>query len=60
MNNKKNFFIFTCEKIFIEKNKFYCENIDIKTIIEGLQKNSPNIWAFKNAKIFINPEIGIK
>ena len=24
--------------------------------IEGLQKNSPNIWAFKNAKIFINPD----
>lgn len=38
MNNKKKFFIFTCEKIFIEKDRFYCENIDVKTIIEGLQK----------------------
>ena len=39
MNNKKKIFVFTCEKIFVKENKFYCENVDIKTIIEGLSQN---------------------
>lgn len=40
MTNKNFFFIFTCEKIFEKDNKFYCENIDIKTIVEGLSVNN--------------------
>ena len=27
------------EKVYEENNKFYCENIDIKSIPEGLSKN---------------------
>ena len=36
---KKKLFIFTNESIFIDNSKYYCNNIDIKSTPEGLNKN---------------------
>ena len=35
---KKKLFIFSNESIYINDNKFYCDNIDIKSTPEGLGK----------------------
>ena len=35
---KKKLFIFSNESIFFDKNKFFCDNIDLKTTPEGLNK----------------------
>ena len=35
---KKKLFIFSNESIFVEDNKFYCDNIDLKSTPEGLNK----------------------
>ena len=40
MIDKKNIFVFTSERIFTIQNKFYCENKDIKTILEGISKTN--------------------
>ena len=64
---KKKLFIFTNESIFLNEGKFYCENIDLKTTPEGLQKkfevnlfgrksnkNRPHEIKLKKIKIFTN------
>ena len=35
---KNKLFIFSNERIYFKENKFYCENIDLKTTPEGLNK----------------------
>ena len=35
---KKKLFIFSNESIFVEDNKFYCDNLDLKSTPEGLNK----------------------
>ena len=35
---KKKLFIFTNESIFLQDEKFFCDNIDIKSTPEGLNK----------------------
>ena len=39
MNSKKKLIIVSNEKVSIFRNKFYCDNIDIKSIPEGLKNN---------------------
>ena len=35
---KKKLFIFTNESIFLQNEKFFCDNIDLKSTPEGLNK----------------------
>ena len=35
---KKKLFIFTNESIFLQDEKFFCDNIDLKSSPEGLNK----------------------
>ena len=39
MNQDKKLVIINKEKIFEKDNNFYCDNVDIKSIAEGLSKN---------------------
>tara|TARA_Y100000590_G_scaffold453570_1_gene598854 strand:+ start:506 stop:1522 length:1017 start_codon:yes stop_codon:yes gene_type:complete len=39
MNQKKKLVIINNERIFLQNDNYYCENIDIKTTIEGLGNN---------------------
>ena len=39
MNHDKKLIIINKEKIFEKNNNFYCDNVDLKTIPEGLNKN---------------------
>ena len=48
MIDKNFFFVFTSERIFKIQNKFYCENKDIKTILEGISKKKLFRSYFKN------------
>ena len=36
---KQKLFIISNESIFTQNNKFFCDNIDIKSTPEGLKKN---------------------
>ena len=36
---KKKLFILSNESISVEDNKFYCDNLDLKSTPEGLNKN---------------------
>ena len=48
---KKKLFIFSNESIFVEDDKFYCDNLDLKSTPEGLNKNFEiNIFARKSSK----------
>ena len=64
---KKKLFIFSNESIYEQNEKFYCENIDLKTTPEGLNKkfevylfgrkshkNRPHEIKLKKIKIFTN------
>ena len=64
---KKKLFIFSNESIFFNSNKFFCDNIDLKTTPEGLNKkyetylfgrksskNRSHEIKIKNIKIFSN------
>ena len=35
---KKKLFIFSNESIYVHENKFYCDNLDLKSTPEGLNK----------------------
>ena len=39
MNHNKKLVIINKEKIFEKDNSFYCDNVDLKSIPEGLSKN---------------------
>jgi len=39
MNQDKKLVIINKEKIFEKDNSFYCDNVDLKSIAEGLSKN---------------------
>ena len=43
---KKKLFVFSNENIFSQDEKFFCDNIDIKSTPEGLNKKvrSSSIW----------------
>tara|TARA_B100001564_G_C20668735_1_gene685040 strand:- start:3605 stop:4624 length:1020 start_codon:yes stop_codon:yes gene_type:complete len=48
---KKKLFIISNESIFSQNNKFFCDNIDIKSTPEGLKKNFEiNIFGRKSSK----------
>ena len=48
---KKKLFIFSNEKIFSQDGKFYCDNIDLKSSPEGLNKKfEVNLFARKSNK----------
>ena len=48
---KKKLFIFSNESVFLQNNKYFCENIDIKTTPEGLNKNfEVNLFCRKSPK----------
>ena len=48
---KKKLFIFSNEGVFLQNNKYFCENIDIKTTPEGLNKNfEVNLFCRKSPK----------
>ena len=35
---KKKLFIFSSEKIYLQNNRYFCDNIDLKSTPEGLNK----------------------
>ena len=37
-------------KVFIQDGKFYCDNIDLKSTPEGLNKNLMSIYMEENLK----------
>ena len=48
---KKKLFIFSNESIYFQDNKFYCDNIDLKSTPEGLNKKfEVNLFARKSYK----------
>ena len=48
---KKKLFIFTNEDVFLQNNRYFCENIDIKSTPEGLNKNfEVNLFCRKSSK----------
>ena len=49
---KKKLFIFSNESIFIQDQKFFCDNIDLKSSPEGLNKKfDVNLIGRKSSKI---------
>jgi len=48
---KKKLFIFSNEKIYLEDNKYYCDNLDLKSTPEGLNKKfEVNLFGRKSKK----------
>ena len=48
---KKKLYIFSNESIYLQDGKFYCDNIDLKTTPEGLNKKFDiNLFARKSSK----------
>ncbi len=48
---KKKLFIFSNESIFFQEEKFYCDNIDLKSTPEGLNKKfEVNLFGRKSKK----------
>ena len=48
---KKKLFIFTNESIFLQDEKFFCDNIDLKSSPEGLNKKfEVNLFGRKSSK----------
>ena len=48
---KKKLYIFSNEGVYLQNNKFFCDNIDIKTTPEGLNKNfEVNLFCRKSSK----------
>ena len=48
---KKKLFIFSNESISIEENKYYCDNLDLKSTPEGLNKKfEVNLLGKKSVK----------
>ncbi len=48
---KKKLFIFSNESVYLQNGKFFCDNIDIKTTPEGLNKNfEVNLFCRKSSK----------
>ena len=39
MSQNRKLVIINKEKIFVKNNNFYCDNVDLKSIPEGLSKN---------------------
>ena len=48
---KKKLFIFSNESIYLQEDKFFCDNIDIKTTPEGLNKKfEVNLFGRKSSQ----------
>ena len=48
---KKKLFIFSNESIFLQEGKFFCDNIDLKSTPEGLNKKFDiNLFGKKSSK----------
>ena len=48
---KKKLFIFSNESIFIQDEKYFCDNIDLKSSPEGLNKRfEVNLFGRKSSK----------
>ena len=51
MYNEKKLFIFSNESVYIEDNKYFCDNIDLKSTPEGLNKKfEVNLLGRKSSK----------
>ncbi len=57
---KKKLFIFSNERIFFNEGKFYCDNIDLKTTPEGLNKKFEVHLLGRKSNISRSHEIKIK
>ena len=51
MSQNKKLVIINKEKIFEQNNSFYCDNIDLKSIPEGLSKNLKILVIAKKSNI---------
>lgn len=60
MNSNKKLIIISNEKISTDNGKIYCDNIDMKSIPEGLSKNFEVLTIFKKSKIKRFHQINIK
>lgn len=48
---KKKLFIFSNENIYLNDNKYYCDNLDLKSTPEGLNKKfEVNLFGRKSKK----------
>ena len=48
---KKKLFIFSNESIYLNDNKYYCDNLDLKSTPEGLNKKfEVNLFGRKSKK----------
>ena len=48
---KKKLFIFSNERIYLQNGKFFCDNLDLKTTPEGLNKRFEiNLFGRKSTK----------
>ena len=57
---KKKLFIFTNESIFLQNEKFFCDNIDLKSTPESLNKKFEVNYLVENRKKRRAHEIKIK
>ena len=57
---KKKLFIFSNEKIFYQEGKFFCDNLDLKTTPEGLNKEFEVNLFGRKSNILRSHEIRIK
>ena len=60
MSSNKKLIVVSNEKLSVDENRFYCDNIDIKSIPEGLQKNFEIIMIAKKSKLKRYYQINLK
>ena len=60
MNFKKKLIIVSNEKVSIFENKFYCDNIDMKSIPEGLSDNLEVLFIGRKSNIKRSHQIGVE
>ena len=60
MNQMKKLIIINNEKIFCQNNNYYCENIDIKSTAEGLDKDFDVLMIARKSKEKKFNEINLK
>ena len=60
MSKKKNLVIINNEKVSETENKFYCDNIDMKSIPEGLSDNLEVLFIGRKSNIKRSHQIGVE
>tara|TARA_B100001123_G_C15249157_1_gene1002128 strand:+ start:124 stop:1149 length:1026 start_codon:yes stop_codon:yes gene_type:complete len=59
MEKNKKLFIISNEKVYSDKNQFYCDNIDMKSIPENLNKNFDSTLILRKTKFERSHQINI-